>query len=280
MSASPWSRSTSWREDVHDEGPRWYERDDEDTDQSKCRDFFTLEEAGEEFVRALLERKWKSQLSAKTVFVLCFCASTAGAVGTCWELSAHPDKGHFQRKLDKVPGTHEEDDRCCEIDFPVHVKLSDERMLALVPLILPHESLADEVAHDESQRKKLQTMARTASTPWYKRSLSERCGRAACTSTAHRSMLTAACSASFCVNIVSGARHLRGTLRKSNICRCGCKGWCSICPVLQILQRPLLALHTGTLPDRRADHHPWKPSDDIRSSVAGDKLVSKVSCVA
>ena len=43
-------------------------------------------------------------------------------------------------------------------------------------------------------------------------------------------------------------------------------------PILQILQRPLLALQTGTLPDRRAGHRPWKPNDEIRSSVAGDKI--------
>ena len=279
MSASPWSRSASWRDDVHDEGPRWYDSDDEDTDQSKCREFFTPEEAGEEFVRALLELKWKHQLSAKAVCVLCFYASTAGAVGTCRDLAAHPDKGHFQRKLDKVLGTHEEDDRCYEIDIPVHVKLSDERMLAPVPFVPPHESLADEVAHDESQRQKLQTMARThqLSKYYFEHPLvqTEPLGTVWPCSiyvdgtpfNAHDSVL-----GFFCVNMVSGARHLCGTLRKSTICRCGCKGWCSIYPVLQFLQWSLLALQNGTFPDRRADHHPWKPSDEIRSSVAGDKI--------
>ena len=161
MSASPWSRSASWRDDVHDERPRWCDSDDEDTDQSKCREFFTPQEAGEEFVRALFELKWKHQLSAKALCVLCFHASTAGAVGTCRDLAAHPNKGHFQRKLDKVLGTHEEDDRCYEIDLPFQVKLSDEGMLPPVPFVPPHESLADEVAHDGRQWRTLQTMART-----------------------------------------------------------------------------------------------------------------------
>ena len=43
-------------------------------------------------------------------------------------------------------------------------------------------------------------------------------------------------------------------------------------PVLQFLQWPLLALQNGTFPDRRADHYPWNPSDETRSSVAGDKI--------
>ena len=38
MSASPWSRSATWRDDVHDEGPRLYDSDDEDTDQSAVQD--------------------------------------------------------------------------------------------------------------------------------------------------------------------------------------------------------------------------------------------------
>ena len=59
VAASPWSRSAPWRDDVHVEGPRWYDIDNEDADQSKCRDFSTPEEAREEFVRALLELTWK-----------------------------------------------------------------------------------------------------------------------------------------------------------------------------------------------------------------------------
>ena len=153
MSAPPWSRSASWRDHVNDEGPRWCD--------SKCREFFAPEEAGEEFVRALLELKWKHHLSAKALSVLCFFASTAGAVGTCRDLAAHPNKGHFQRKLDKVLRTHEEDDRSYEIDITFQVKLSDERMLAPAPYVPPHESLADEVAHDGRQWRTLQTMART-----------------------------------------------------------------------------------------------------------------------
>ena len=161
MSASLLSRSAPSRDDVHVEGLRWHDSDDEDADQSKCRDFSTLEEAREEFVRALLELTWNHELSANTLRALCFDARTAGAAGTCRDLAAHPDKGHFHRKLDKVFGMHEEDDSCDEIDNTVQVKLSDGRMFAPVPCVHPHECLADEVAHDESQREMLQTMART-----------------------------------------------------------------------------------------------------------------------
>ena len=108
-------------------GPRCYDSDDEDTDQSTCREFFTPEEAGEKFVRALMELN-------REVCVLCFYASTARVVGTCRNLAAHPDKGHLQRKLDKVLGTHGEDGRCYEIDIAVHVKIvrwADSRSCAV-----------------------------------------------------------------------------------------------------------------------------------------------------
>ena len=131
----------------------------------------------------------------------------------------------------------------------------------------------------ESQRKKLQTMARThqLSKQYCEHPLAqtEFLGTAWQCSiyvdgtlfNAHDSVL-----GFFCVNMVSGARHLCGTLRKSTICRCGCKCWCSFYPVLQFLQWSLLALQNGTFPDRRAEHHPWKPSDESRSSAAGDKI--------
>ena len=32
-------------------------------------------------------------------------------------------------------------------------------------------------------------------------------------------------------NLVSGARHLVAVLKKKDLCRCGCRGWCSIRPI-------------------------------------------------
>ena len=133
----------------------------------------------------------------------------------------------------------------------------------------------------ESQRKKLQTMARTHQLSKYycQHPLvkTEFLGTVWPCSiyvdgtlfNAHDSVL-----GFFCVNMVSGARHLCGTLRKSTICRCGCKCWCSIYPVLQFLQWSLLALQNDTFPDRRADHTRFDPV------WQATRWVSKVSCVA
>ena len=58
----------------------------------------------------------------------------------------------------------------------------------------------------------------------------------------------------FLVNEVNGARHLLGTLRKSSVCRCGCKAWCSLWPVLRFLWWSVAACMSGRFPSERHDH--------------------------
>ena len=48
-------------------------------------------------------------------------------------------------------------------------------------------------------------------------------------------------------------RHLILTLRKSMLCRCGCRGWCTVAVALQFLAFHLAALRDGARPSRRHD---------------------------
>eukprot|EP00959_Pyramimonas_sp_CCMP1952_P067548 1410007-Pyramimonas_sp.AAC.1 len=52
----------------------------------------------------------------------------------------------------------------------------------------------------------------------------------------------------FCFNIASGIRHLCATLRKSELCSCGCRGWCSVFPILAMLRWSILATLRGEFP--------------------------------
>ena len=40
----------------------------------------------------------------------------------------------------------------------------------------------------------------------------------------------------FVVNLVTGSRHLVGTLQKTGVCKCGCKGRCSIFCVAEFVK--------------------------------------------
>ena len=73
----------------------------------------------------------------------------------------------------------------------------------------------------------------------------------------------------FMVNIVTGSRHLVGTLRKTGICMCGCKGWCSIFCVTEFVKWSCLAMASGMWPTARHDWKPWRgDSDAARSQLA------------
>ena len=70
-------------------------------------------------------------------------------------------------------------------------------------------------------------------------------------------------------NLISGERHLVCAVRKSHMCRCGCRGWCTLYPIFCNLRWSFLALARGTFPDNRDDREQWAPNDSLRASLAG-----------
>lgn len=69
-------------------------------------------------------------------------------------------------------------------------------------------------------------------------------------------------------NLISSTRHLLGVLRKSKLCQCGCKGWCSFYPVMLFLHYNLFALATGLFPTDKCIVAS-DPLDEARLAVAG-----------
>ena len=80
-------------------------------------------------------------------------------------------------------------------------------------------------------------------------------------------------------NMVSGTRHLCVVLRKSRLCRCGCRGWCSMHSVWSCLHWSIAALESGQFPERRHDGVPWLETDEARESLAGKPLGIKGAVV-
>ena len=65
-------------------------------------------------------------------------------------------------------------------------------------------------------------------------------------------------------NLVTGKRILLALVRKSELCRCGCRGWCTLHVVFQFLHWSFEALVKGKRPALRHDGSEW-PADDERS---------------
>ena len=73
------------------------------------------------------------------------------------------------------------------------------------------------------------------------------------------------------VNLLTGRRHLFFTMRKKNMCRCGCKGWCSQNAICTYTRWLVDAIHTGRDPRQRHTMEPWRASDRQRV-LAGSNL--------
>ena len=54
-------------------------------------------------------------------------------------------------------------------------------------------------------------------------------------------------------NLLTMRRHLLAVLVRSEICRCGCKGWCGLHEVFSSIRRSLKSLADMEFPSRRHD---------------------------
>ena len=78
--------------------------------------------------------------------------------------------------------------------------------------------------------------------------------------------------------MLTGVRTLVAALRKSELCKCGCKGWDSVYQILLMLAWSFEALAVGKHPQTRHDGSPW--GEDVgRSSLSGAELGFKVALV-
>ena len=74
-------------------------------------------------------------------------------------------------------------------------------------------------------------------------------------------------------NLVTGLRQLLVVVRKSQLCACGCRGWCTVFALLLMLNWSFLHMKRGQRPDARHDHAEWfMPSDHARAAMAGTLL--------
>ena len=53
------------------------------------------------------------------------------------------------------------------------------------------------------------------------------------------------CISFYAVNLLTKAHHNIVNLRKSDTCRCGCRGWCSLFPILLAINWMMVCLATG-----------------------------------
>jgi len=74
------------------------------------------------------------------------------------------------------------------------------------------------------------------------------------------------------VNLASAVRHMSAVCRKSRMCRCGCKQWCSPYELHRWLHWSLAALADGVRPLRRRDGAAFGATEGHREENAGGPM--------
>lgn len=170
------------------------------------------------------------------------------------------------------------------LDIPRHSKHDLGRSLHKVAVKPPHESMAEEVAQNPAMLDEL--AATVDATDWAPNFLAHPKVQA----DGPRNYLPLGIYVDgvqyqkrgstlgfWCVNLLTQRRHLMACLPKRDLCRCGCKGYCSIYVVLSMVEWSFFWMLQGLHPSSKHDG-PWSP-EESRSLMAGRSLGFRAVCV-
>ena len=187
--------------------------------------------------------KFEGVLGAHQACVLSYWASLAGAVGEVGTLSkapGDPNTGHYSRHFDSVLGISTDDARKYLIRVPAWRKHDGMRTTRLVPAVPSFEALAEELADDPSIKGIMRDTFDDWPPVYRHHAVVLRCARGEAIPIAfYLDGVPLAKRDSvlgfWIVNLASGKRHCLVVLRKGFMCKCGCRGWCSLWPIFEFL---------------------------------------------
>ena len=233
--------------------------------------------AGAALFKHLLGLYATAKVTAKDLtiaFHYCSEAGMSGADFACY--SVHPGQtsdGKYQRKLDhclpqQIP--------LYQIDIPTAAR-AGHRIVASVPTNLMHESFAKEVELTPSMINDNYLERWPAS--YRDHPLVKRCVESGedlpipyalyidgVRYTAPLAGRTDSCLGIWMYSLATKRRHLVVNVRQKLVCRCGCRGWCTIQPLLSMVAWCVQLLSEGRRPVARHD-----------SSVSKDPMLKQLA---
>lgn len=258
-----------------------------------AEDQFDADESSEEYASLMLldmliDLKVMGKLTAVAVTEIAWWAGRAGGKGAFLQLAKKPKSGNESRHFDNVVhGSQKLQERDSNTAFyhvsaPMHDRRHDERVIGDIPIVLPHEALAKHyLEHQQSYDAKLRSaLAADALPPSYSDSpvvLAAPPGAIVLPYCLYVDGVgfaredTAIGIWLSCV--LTGRRWLLVALRKSSVCVCGCRGWCTMYPIFLALSYSLKALADGVHPMRRHDGSEFiSEADKVRLATRGSDL--------
>ena len=240
-------------------------------------------EAGQELAICLIHLKLKGRLSAKDVCTIATYAKAAGLTGPATEFAfrLNAPSGHYNRHLNRVLHIDEHMDDAYTLEVPGHDKYMLERTVHKLPTFVPHEALADEIASTPALVEALRALRENNELPdaFVQHPVVQNAPATAdvwplclyvdgIPLTKRDGML-----AFYVYNMISEKRHLCVTLRRSEMCFCGCGGWCSLHAVWSYFMWTFSCLAEGEWPQRRHDFSEFAHGDEVRKHKAGMALM-------
>ena len=252
----PWEQAPagySWEQ----EDPVFQEEDSDEEGIGQEEEVVTPELAAERLVEFLEDCHSSGKLSAKSLCTLAWWGWKAGL--PCLEkLAVNPasGSGNFQRHLTKTFGL--EDEKCYVVKVPAEIRHECHRGLHSMRCLPPHELLYDAVdAEGLSASIERATLPPSYSShpivlDGFRRRLpvlplslyidGVKVGKS------NQSVLGVSIQ-----DLLTGRRFLVAALRKTLLCGCGCKGWCTLSGLFRFLEWSLLALKNGCFPEKGHD---------------------------
>lgn len=280
MAASS-SASHPWEnyDDTHaweDESYAHFGESDSDVDRE-----LSSEECGELLAAMLVDLRLKGTLSSKQCCVLAHHASRAGACGPCSKFAMPPtsQSGHFQRKLDRYLDTSTAIKHTYHLDVPGHSKHEASRCVHRLPVVPPHEVFDREVSDSHTLTREL--LESCQNSEWTASYLEHPVVQRHPVGTVHPLCLYLdgvpftkhdSFLAIWAYSLISETRHLLCIIRKSDMCACGCKKWCSLHSIYSWLHWSLDALGNGFMPSCRHDGTAFGADEQHRSLLAGSPI--------
>eukprot|EP00969_Alexandrium_andersonii_P043431 1904242-Alexandrium_andersonii.AAC.1 len=83
---------------------------------------------------------------------------------------------------------------------------------------------------------------------------------------------TDSCLGLWCYAALTGNRYLIAAVRRSEICGCGCRGWCTLHSLWAMVSWSLHHLLLGRHPSSRHDGTPFRREEQWRADLAGQPL--------
>ena len=220
------------------------ERSDFSLDPDDLEDFTRQEgeAAGEMFIDFLLTLHFSGHMSAKSLCVLSWWASRAGALGPAQKYAFRPDapSGHYQRHVDlqNCVNIKEMKSKMRKVPVPKYSKHDAGKSVVEHPVQAPHDVLCQEIAEDPSILDKAKDIDWPPSfydNEVYKNNKDKPVVPYCLYVDGVRTTVRDGVIGFWTYSLVTMKRFLVTLIRKSELCRCGCRGWCSLWPVFKMI---------------------------------------------